>query len=140
MTVLDDLRFALRTLRKNPGFTLAAVLALALGIGANSAMFSVIDGILLRPLPFPQSERLVNVWETNAVRNIPRFPVAAANYYDWRKQNQVFAALGAVFAGGFYGGLFGPFALDVSDDDAVGVFAGKDTNYGFLEMTFAFAY
>jgi putative ABC transport system permease protein len=95
MTLLDDLRFTLRTLRKNPGFGLAAVLALALGIGANSAMFSVIDGILLRPLPFPQSERLVNVWETNAVRNLPKFPVASANYTDWRKQNQVFSALGS---------------------------------------------
>jgi putative ABC transport system permease protein len=95
MTLLQDLHFALRTLRKNPGFTLAAVFALALGIGANSAMFSVIDGVLLRPLPFPHSERLVNVWETNFVRNIPKFGAAPGNYQDWRKQNQVFSALGA---------------------------------------------
>ena len=95
MTLLDDLRFSLRTLRKNPGFALAAILALMLGIGANSAMFSVIDGVLLRPLPFPHSERLVNVWETMLSRNLPAFPAAPANYYDWKKQNQVFAALGA---------------------------------------------
>jgi predicted permease len=92
---MTDLHFALRTLRKNPGFTCAAVFALALGIGANSAMFSVIDGVLLRPLPFPQSDRLVNVWETNLKRNFPKFVVAPANYYDWRAQNQVFSALGA---------------------------------------------
>jgi len=95
MTLYEDLRFSVRTFRKNPGFFLAAILALALGIGANSAMFSVIDGVLLRPLPFPQSDRLVNVWETEPSRNLPRFPVAPANYYDWRKQNQVFSALGS---------------------------------------------
>src|SRR5271165_631250 len=95
MTLVEDVRFCVRTFRKNPGFFAVAVLALALGIGANSAMFSVMDGVLLRPLPFPESDRLVNVWETNLARNIPRFPVAPANYYDWRKQNQVFSALGS---------------------------------------------
>ncbi|HTA69528.1 MAG TPA: ABC transporter permease [Bryobacteraceae bacterium] len=95
MSLLQDLKFALRTFRKNPGFTFAAVFALGLGMGANSAMFSVIDGVLLRPLPFPHSERLVNVWENNLKRNIPRFSVAPANYYDWQKQNQAFSALGA---------------------------------------------
>ncbi|HWY45922.1 MAG TPA: ABC transporter permease [Bryobacteraceae bacterium] len=95
MSLLQDLTFALRTLRKNPGFTLTAVFALGLGMGANSAMFSVIDGVLLRPLPFPRSERLVNVWENDLKRNIRRFVVAPANYYDWRKQNQSFSALGA---------------------------------------------
>ena len=94
MNLLQDVTFALRTFRKNPGFTFAAIFALGLGMGANSAMFSVIDGVLLRPLPFPQSEKLVNVWENNLKRNIPRFTVAPANYYDWRKQNQAFAALG----------------------------------------------
>src|SRR5271156_6737245 len=99
--IMTDVRFALRTLRNNPGFTSAAVLALALGIGANSAMFSVIDGVLLRPLPFPQSDRLVNVWETNLKRNFPKFPVAPANYYDWRAQNQVFSSMGAYVQGTF---------------------------------------
>jgi predicted permease len=95
MSLLQDLSFALRTFRKNPGFTLAAVFALGLGMGATSAMFSVIDGVLLRPLPLPHSERLVNVWENYIKRNIPRFSVAPANYYDWRKQNQAFSVLGA---------------------------------------------
>lgn len=95
MTLVEDLRFSVRTFRKSPGFFIVAMLALALGIGANSAMFSVIDGVLLRPLPFPESDRLVNVWETEPSRNLPRFPAAPANYYDWRKQNQVFSVLGA---------------------------------------------
>jgi putative ABC transport system permease protein len=95
MSLPQDLNFALRTFRKNPGFTGAAVLALGLGMGANSAMFSVIDGVLLRPLPFPRSERLVNVWENNLKRNLPRLVAAPANYYDWRQQNQAFQALGA---------------------------------------------
>src|SRR5579864_7593804 len=95
MSLLQDLKFALRTFRKNPGFTGAVVFALGLGMGANSAMFSVIDGVLLRPLPFPRSERLANIWETNLKRNLPRFIVAPANYYDWRKQNQAFSVLGA---------------------------------------------
>jgi hypothetical protein len=81
---MTDLRFAFRTLRNNPGFTCAAVLALGLGIGANSAMFSVVDGVLLRPLPFPRSDRLVNVWESEPKRNLPKFVAAPANYYDWR--------------------------------------------------------
>ena len=95
MNLLHDLRFAARTFRNNPGFTFTAIFALGLGIGANSAMFSVIDGVLLRPMPFPRPNQLVNVWENNLKRNIPRFAAAPANYYDWRKQNQVFSSLGA---------------------------------------------
>src|SRR6266699_3655918 len=60
---MNDLRFALRQLRKSPGFTLVAVVTLALGIGANTAIFSVVEGALLRPLPFPHAERLVRVFE-----------------------------------------------------------------------------
>ncbi|HYL37639.1 MAG TPA: ABC transporter permease [Bryobacteraceae bacterium] len=101
MNPFQDLSFAVRSLRKHPGFALAAVSALALGIGANSAMFSVLDAVLLRPLPFPHSDRLVNIWETNLVRNIPRFVAAPANYYDWRNQNQVFSAMGAYQANTF---------------------------------------
>ncbi|HLJ47193.1 MAG TPA: ABC transporter permease [Bryobacteraceae bacterium] len=95
MSVSQDVHYALRTLRKNPGFTTTAVLALALGIGANSAMFSVIDGVLLRPLPFPHPEHLITVWETFPKRNLPKLVVAPANYYDWVKQNQVFSVIGA---------------------------------------------
>lgn len=95
MNIVQDLKFAARSLRKNPGFMLISMLTLGLGIGANSAMFTIIDRVLLSPLPFPNSESLVNVWETNPRRNIPKFSVSPANYYDWRAQNQVFSAMGA---------------------------------------------
>src|ERR1017187_10371832 len=92
---MQDIAFTLRTLRKSPVFALSAILAAGLGIGATSAIFSIVDGVLLRPLPFPRSDRLVNVWENNRKRNTPRVVVAPANYYDWRPQNQVFSAIGA---------------------------------------------
>jgi len=94
MIFVDDLRFATRSLLKNPGFALSAILALALGIGANSAIFSAVDGILLRPLPFDEPDRLVNVWETNTKRSIPKMIAAPGNYQDWRKQNHVFSGIG----------------------------------------------
>ena len=74
---------------------LSAILAAGLGIGATSAMFSIIDGVLLRPLPFPAPEQLVNVWESVPSRNLPRFIVAPGNYYDWRTQQHVLSKLGA---------------------------------------------
>ncbi len=95
MILFDDLRFAFRSLLNNPGFALSAILALALGIGSNSAIFSILDAVLLRPLPFPQSERLVNVWESNQTRNIPRMIVAPGNYQDWRAQSHVFSNIGS---------------------------------------------
>ena len=91
-----DLRYGLRTLRKNPGFTAVAVIALALGIGANSAIFSVVNTVLLRPLPYKDPERLAMVWEDNARSGFPRDTPAAANYVDWREQNQVFEGMAAL--------------------------------------------
>jgi putative ABC transport system permease protein len=92
---MPDIAFTLRMLRKSPVFALSAILAAGLGIGATSAIFSIVDGVLLRPLPFPRSDRLVNVWESTQKRNIPRLVAAPGNYYDWRTQNQVFSAIGA---------------------------------------------
>src|ERR687886_2661100 len=89
-TLWQDIRYGLRILLKNPGFTLVAVVALALGIGANSAIFSVVNSLLLRPLPFEQPGRLVQVWETIPQRGRLEVPASFPNFADWRDQNRVF--------------------------------------------------
>jgi putative ABC transport system permease protein len=89
----QDLRFGLRMLRKSPSFTIVAALTLALGIGANTAIFSVVNGVLLRPLPFPEPEHLVTVWERYPALNIEQNDPAAANYADWKAQSQSFDSL-----------------------------------------------
>jgi putative ABC transport system permease protein len=93
---MHDLRYALRMLLKNPGFTIVAVIALALGIGANSAIFSVVNTVLLRPLPYKDPEQLVMVWEDATKNGYPRDTPAAANFIDWRDQNQVFEGMAAI--------------------------------------------
>jgi predicted permease len=94
-TLFQDVKYAMRTLRRTPGFTVAAVACLALGIGANTAIFSVIDGVLLRPLPFRDPGSLVMVWETDPAHGRDRNVVSPANYLDWRSQNSTFAELGS---------------------------------------------
>jgi putative ABC transport system permease protein len=91
--MFPDLRYAFRTLAKSPGFTAVAVLTLALGIGANTAIFSVVYGVLLRPLPFPQQERLVFLDEWS--EQLPNMSVSYPNYVDFRARQQSFSALGA---------------------------------------------
>src|SRR5271156_5041628 len=94
-TLIQDLRYGVRTLRKSPGFTAVAVLTLALGIGACTAIFSVVNGVLLRPLDYPDSERLVVVQETE-LPQIPKFSVAPGNFSDWRKLSTSFENLAAI--------------------------------------------
>ncbi len=96
-TLAHDLRYALRLLRRSPGFTAAAALVLALGIGANSAVFSVVDAALLRPLPFRQPEQLTALWEHPP--GYDRNRVSPLNFLDWHDQNDVFTSL-AAYAGG----------------------------------------
>ncbi len=96
--MLRDSRYAIRQLAKSPGFTTVAILTLALGIGATSAMFSVINGVLLRPLPYPNAETLMRVHEI--VPQYGRFSVAPATFLDWRQQNTVFERIAAYAGGG----------------------------------------
>lgn len=93
--MINDLKFAIRMLVKAPGFTIIAVLTLALGIGANSAIFSVVDTVLLRPLPFPQPEQLVMHWNTIARRAGEPNPHSYPDYVDYREANQSFRAMAA---------------------------------------------
>ena len=98
-TLLQDLRFGARVLRKNPGFTAVAVFTLALGIGANTAIFSVVNAILLRPLPFQDSGSLMMIWHTPPQKSFPgvaRFAVSPANYLDWRSQSHGFDRMSAI--------------------------------------------
>ena len=91
--LLQDLKYGLRLLRRSPAFTLAAGLVLALGIGANTAIFTVVNAILLRPLPFPDAGRLMQVWHVPPAKSFPgmtRFAVSSANYLDWKARSQAF--------------------------------------------------
>ena len=96
--MLRDFSVALRSLLRSPGFTVAAVLCLALAIGANTAIFSVIDAVLLRPLPYAQPERLVMLWEQNRQRPDGRNVVSPANFKDWRAEMKSVADAAAVFS------------------------------------------
>jgi predicted permease len=89
-----DVRYALRTLRKAPTFSLVAVLTLALGIGATTALFSVVRGVLLKPLPFPAPERLVRVWQSSPQLDLPRAAVSQNDFDDWKAQQRAFSDLG----------------------------------------------
>jgi putative ABC transport system permease protein len=92
---MQDLKYGFRMLAKNPGFTAIAVLTLALGIGATTAIFSVVDAVLLRPLPFSHSEQLVSLWETIARTKADQMSVTGPNYLAWAEQNHVFSNLAA---------------------------------------------
>ncbi|HEX5760842.1 MAG TPA: ABC transporter permease, partial [Thermoanaerobaculia bacterium] len=92
----QDIRFALRSLRRSPGHTAAALLALALGIGANAAIFSVVYGVLLEPLPYPSPERLVMLIDSNPTRGFDRFSSSPPNFVDWRDQSRSFSGMAAL--------------------------------------------
>ena len=94
-TLLKDIRYGLRGLWKRPGFTAVAVLTLALGIGANTAIFSVVNAVLLRPLQFRDPDRLVMIWEDATFAGFPRNTPAPANYFDWKAQTQSFEDMAA---------------------------------------------
>src|SRR2546429_7819543 len=96
---MNDLKFALRQLLKNPGFAAVAVLTLALGIGANTAIFSVVNAVLLRPLPYTESERLV--WLSERGPNFPTMSISYPNFSDWRAQHTIFIQIGVFILGSY---------------------------------------
>ena len=94
-TFLQDIRYAFRTLGKSPGFTAIVVLTLALGIGANTAIFSLVNAVLLAPLPYKQPDKLVMVWSTNVAKGYKIFPVSGGQYSEWKSENSVFESMAA---------------------------------------------
>ena len=99
----QDLRYGLRTLRRNPGFCAVAILALALGIGPNTAIFTMVNAVLLKPLPIPEPDRVVMIWGTMLKSGFDQLPASAADYLDWKKQATSFDQMAAAFAIPEYG-------------------------------------
>src|SRR5436190_7741972 len=98
-STLEDLRYGFRMLAKRPGVTVIAVLALALGVGANTAVFSVFRAVLLRPLRYSNPEQLVMIWESNPKAAAPREHTSPPNFKDWREQNRCFQDMAAIAGG-----------------------------------------
>jgi putative ABC transport system permease protein len=99
--LLQDLRFALRLLMKNPGFALMTAIIMALGIGANTAIFSIVNKVLLEPLPFRDADHVVQIWHTPPQSSFPgmtTFSISAANFLDWQKEDHVFDKM-ALYSG-----------------------------------------
>ena len=94
-SLLRDVRYSVRTLSKSPGFTAIVILTLALGIGANTAIFSVVNAVLLAPLPYSQPNRLVMVWSKNVSKGYKMFPVSGGEYAEWKSENSVFESMAA---------------------------------------------
>src|SRR6185503_4280517 len=113
--MFQDIQYGLRMLAKNPGFTAIAVLTLSLGIGANTAIFSVVNGVLLRDLPFPESDRIVTLWENNTTDGLEKDDVSPANFIDWRERQKSFEQLAFANPNGFdYVGDSEPITLRAS--------------------------
>jgi hypothetical protein len=104
--IRQDVRFGVRTLSRRPGFAILAVLTLGVGMGATTAIFSLIDSVLLKPLPFHEPDRLVMVWQVRPRFNLPRIEAAPLNYLDWQQQVRAVESL-AAYVGGFLN-LTGP--------------------------------
>ncbi len=132
---LQDLRFATRGLRARPGFSATILLTLALGIGANAAIFSVVDAVLLRPLPFTAPDRLVHLWETFESNVGNRSEASYPDYLDWRARNKVFADLGGYHGGSFLVG--GPQPMTVGGARATANFFDALGVHALVGRTFA---
>ncbi|HET6277615.1 MAG TPA: ABC transporter permease, partial [Candidatus Polarisedimenticolia bacterium] len=99
--LLQDFKYSLRMLGRTPGFTAVALLTVALGIGANTAIFSVVNAVLLRPLPFGEPERIVSVWTTSRIRGVEREVFSPPNFLDLEEQSETLEAAAAYLYYGF---------------------------------------
>jgi len=120
----QDVTFGARMLRRQPGFTVVALLALALGIGANTAIFSIVDAVLWRPLPYPASHEVISIGEQRLRENRTHGPVAPADFYDWRRDNRTLSAIAAIE----------PLAANVSGDAEPERVRGITVTAGFLDV------
>jgi len=123
-TLWQDLRYGIRLLARKPFFTSIVVLTLALGIGATTAIFSVVNSVLLRPLPFRNSERIVTLWQNNIKAGVERDKVSPANFLDWRDQNQVFEETASAE----------PFGFDLAGDAEPERIRGWLVSEGFFRI------
>src|SRR5918999_1390446 len=130
MTFIDELRqdlsYAFRSLRAAPGFTLVALLTLAIGIGANTAIFSVVRGVLLRPLPFPESDRVVRLWQASRANDQPRERLGEPNFRDLRAASRTLQSAGAYWYTGGSG-------IDLTGDGAPQRLEAAFVSDGFYE-------
>src|SRR5215469_16399590 len=108
-TLVQDVRYGLRVLHKSPGFTAVAVLTLALGIGGNTAIFSIVNGVLLRPLPYAAPDRIMILYESSPQHGFAQFSASPPNFVDWREQSRTFERM-AAFVGDWYSFSFGGVA------------------------------
>jgi putative ABC transport system permease protein len=122
--LLQDIRYAFRMLRKSPGFTSIVVLTLALGIGANATIFSVINAVLLRPLPYPQPEQLVRIYESDPAKGWPTFSVSPPNFLDWRAQSHLIEKMAA----------YAPNGYSYTSGDTPEHWSGPMVTEGFFEV------
>ena len=122
--LLQDVRYGVRIIRRNPLFAIATILTLALGIGATIAIFAAVDAVLLRPPPFPASDRIVTVWQTDPLAGNQPAEVAPANYLDWREQAQSYDQLASME----------PWSLDFTGGDEPEVFLASLVSEGFFDV------
>src|SRR5438105_4475228 len=121
-TIIKDVRFGIRILVKNPVFTVIAILTLGLGIGANTAIFSVVNGVLLKPLSYPHPERLMRVFQSS--KNFPKFPMSPGGFIDYREKNTVFENLA----------VYTREDLELSKDDRPERAAAMRVSAGFFQL------
>lgn len=122
--IRQNVRYAWRMMWKKPAFTVVAVLTIALGIGANTAIFSIVEGVLLRPLPYRDVERIITLWQHDTKNRVEREDVAPANFVDWRAQNTVFNEMAAII----------PFSLDYTGGTEPESIRSANVTRGFFEI------